>query len=74
MKNKLYVVDSEQPLPMSDIIRPAFNFLFKKFPSICDWINEKGFYISNYKYLEIQFWSIQFNMFRAACTCFSTNL
>ena len=28
--------------------------------TLCDWICEKGPYMCNYKYLEIQFWNIQF--------------
>ena len=31
---------------------------------ICNWICEKGSYMCNYKYLEIQFWNIQFNISR----------
>ena len=55
MQNKLYVVDSEQPLPMSDVISPAaaFNFFFKQLPNICDCIYEKGSYMNNHKYLEL---------------------
>ena len=46
---------------------------------ICEWICNNGSYTSNYKYLEIQFWSIQFNIcisriIIAACMCFFTNL
>ena len=31
---------------------------------ICNWICEKGYYMYNCKYLEIQFWNIQFNISR----------
>jgi len=43
---------------------------------ICDWIWEKPASMHIYKYVEIQFWNIKYNILRmqeAACVPFSTN-
>ena len=40
------------------------NFISTILYTICDWICEKGSYMRNYKYLEIQFWNIQFKISR----------